>query len=85
MVFKNESLVARAKQLRVTKEDTKQDRTEKEDDNPEQKDEEKDEKKGGTTNFKEKRKQSFRSSVSDQDDESSVDLDETPKEKRKAK
>ena len=83
MVFQNESLVARAKQLRLTKEETTEDRKEdkKEDKNEEKKEEKDEEKKGGkTTN---KRKQ--RSSVSDEDSESSDEAEETPKKKKKGK
>ena len=76
VVFNNVSLVARAKQLRLTKEDTKED---KKDDQKEDKKEETTEgKKRGKT--KQKRKQM--SSDSDSDDESTDEAEETPKKKK---
>ena len=86
VVFKNEFLVARAKALRLTKEDTKEDKKEeKKEDFLEEKilkEEKNEEKKGG----KAKNKRKEWESVSDEASESTDDIEwETPKKKKNRK
>ena len=87
MVFHNESLVARAKQLRLMKEDTKEDK--KDDQKEDKKEDKKEEKKEGKNEEtprkkkrgKTKKKRKPTSSESDSDFDSSS-LEETPKKKK---
>ena len=81
MVFTNESLVARAKQLRLTKEDTKEDK--KDDQKEDKKEDKKEEKKEEKTKKRRRKKGAKTSSDSDADSESNDEAEETPKKKAK--
>jgi hypothetical protein len=81
MVFQNESLVARAKQLRLTKPDKKDDQ--QEDKTEEQKEEKQEEKKEGKKGGKTKNKRKHMSSYSFSDSESTDEEEGTPKKKKK--
>ena len=87
LVFNNEALVARAKQLRLT--DTKEDKTDdqkqdkKEDKKEEKKEDQKEEKKAGKKGGKTKKKRKQTSSDSDSDSESTDETEGTPTKKKK--
>ena len=79
LVFHNEGLLARAKQLRIGPDEKKK----QEDQKDEEKDAQKERKRESKKDGKKKRKKS--SSDSDSDSESPDEADETPKKKKKGK
>ena len=87
LVFNNEALVARAKQLRLT--DTKEDKKDgqkqdkKEDKKEEKKEDQKEEKEEGKKGSKTKKKRKQTSSDSDSDSESTDETEGTPPKKKK--
>ena len=84
-VFNNDALVTRAKQLRLTTEDTKDDQKQdkKEDKKEEKKEDQKEEKKEGKKGGKTKKKRKHMSSDSDSDSESTDEAEGTSTKKKK--